>query len=123
MEMHLVHKNEKGNLTVVGLFIEEGDSPNPLLEKIWQELPAKVGKFGPIVSINLREFLPEDTSYYAYNGSLTTPPCSEAVQWLVVRKSIKASSKQIDAFAHIYRNNARPAQPLYNRKVEKLVSR
>jgi carbonic anhydrase len=72
--------------------------------------------------IDPKDFLPEDTSYFAYKGSLTTPPCSEGVQWLVVRKSIKASSKQIDAFARIYHNNARPPQPLYGRTIMKSAS-
>jgi carbonic anhydrase len=123
MEIHLVHKNEHGNLAVVGIFVEEGGHSNSLLEKISMELPTKAGSSGPDTMINPKDFLPDDTAYFAYPGSLTTPPCSEGVQWLVVKKSIRASSKQIGMFADRYHNNARPAQPLHGRTIARSASR
>lgn len=123
MELHLVHKDDQGRLAVVGIFIEESAKANLALDKIWRELPEQSGDRVPEVTINPKDLLPKDTGYYSYQGSLTTPPCSEGVSWYVIRNAVPASSNQIDKFTRIFRNNARPAQPLHGRTILRSASR
>jgi len=119
MEMHLVHKNADGELAVVGVFIEEG-SAHPVIDAIWPNLPTgetdePVACEGPIDPTGL---LPKKKAYYAFNGSLTTPPCSEGVAWHVMADPIQLSSEQILRFTGYYDNNARPVQPLNERAIQ-----
>jgi carbonic anhydrase len=122
MEMHLVHKDARGNLAVVGVFLEESDVPNKEFDTVLKSLPNKPGSSGPEIEVNPLALLPAERGYFAYKGSLTTPPCSEGVQWLVLRKSVRLSSKQIDAFTQLFSKNARPTQPVFSRKVNKSAS-
>lgn len=111
MEMHLVHKNSRGELAVVGIMLEKG-AHHMELEKIWQHMPSKINrevrKAG--VRIHASAFLPRDKSFHHFNGSLTTPPCSEGVKWYVMRNSIKLSDEQYEKFQTMIGNNARPIQ-------------
>jgi len=119
MEMHLVHQSADGHLAVVGVLFKEGKTPNPNFAKIIANLPASKGETKHLTeeSIELDLHLPTDNSAYHYTGSLTTPPCSENVQWVVLRDMISLTKDQIDAFAsHISPNN-RPVQPLNDRVV------
>ncbi|AFY58082.1 carbonic anhydrase [Rivularia sp. PCC 7116] len=111
MELHLVHKNEKGALAVVGVFLKEGKA-NPTLQKVWKAMPRKQGREKIIsnVSINASELLPENQDYYRYFGSLTTPPCSETVNWIVLKEPVIISSQQVQQFAKVFPMNARPVQ-------------
>ncbi|HEY9647259.1 MAG TPA: carbonic anhydrase family protein [Chroococcidiopsis sp.] len=118
MEMHLVHKNQQtGNLAVVGVLIKEG-AQHPALDKIWQHMPRKATPETtvPQVSVNAAQLLPaQKAHYYRYHGSLTTPPCSEVVNWIVLAQPIEASSQQIAQFKTAVGDNARPTQPLHRR--------
>ena len=116
MELHLVHKNKKGDLAVVGVFLKEGKS-NPTLQKIWQSLPIKENREQTVsnVKINAAELLPKDQDYYRYFGSLTTPPCSETVNWIVLKEPVEISSQQVKKFAQIFPMNARPVQVVKRR--------
>ena len=118
MEMHLVHKNDKGELAVVGVFFQLGDA-NPALEKLWSQMPEKGGEKKMLSGINLSaaDLLPANRSYAHFHGSLTTPPCSEGVNWFVINEPLQASKDQIAQFAKIIGNNARPVQELNNRFV------
>lgn len=117
MELHLVHQNQAGNFAVVGVFIEEG-AENYFLQQIWDHLPESEGeKTLEKLMVNAYNFLPENREYYSYDGSLTTPPCSEAVKWYVMTTPIEASAEQIEQFMEIYPMNARPVQPLHRRKI------
>jgi len=118
MECHLVHKNSDGNLLVVGVLIKPG-AENPLLAKLWSHLPAEAGQTSadPAIKFSIAELLPEDLSYYHYQGSLTTPPCSEGVRWYVLQTPVEASAEQIAAFTKLYPHNYRPVQPLFDRKI------
>jgi len=117
MEVHLVHKNAKGELAVVGLLINEGKE-NAVLAETWKNMPAKADEKKALSSkINAQDLLPSDHSYYRYTGSLTTPPCSEGVNWLVFTTPIEMSKAQIAAFKKIINKNARPVQPINARKV------
>ena len=113
MELHLVHKDAGGHMAVVGVMIAEG-AQNPAYEPILANMPAEEGEAEVIsgVTVNAADLLPADRSYYRYNGSLTTPPCTEGVKWFVMAAPVELSTSQIAAFRSIYDNNYRPVQPL-----------
>jgi carbonic anhydrase len=110
MVVHLVHKDEGGKLAVVALLIDEGVA-NSLIQNVWNNLPLE--KSDPVVPVSLldvTQLLPLSREYYTYMGSLTTPPCSEGVLWMVMKQPIKMSASQIAIFARLYPMNARPIQ-------------
>jgi len=118
MELHVVHQDKDGNLAVVVVLLNEGHS-NPMVNAVWSQLPQQEGQeiapeHGEIDALNL---LPANHRYYTFPGSLTTPPCSENVTWLVLATPMTLSKEQVAKFAAIYPNNARRVQPLYNRAV------
>ena len=118
MEAHLVHKDNTGDLTVVALMFEEGKA-NPELEKVWAEMPANANTVDPLDSkVDVTALLPENRDYYRFNGSLTTPPCTEGVRWIVMKNPVTASKEQIEKFAHIMHHpNNRPLQATNARPV------
>ena len=83
MELHLVHKNAANKLAVLGVMIQPG-AANPLLEALWQNMPAVEEENIPNIEIDVNALLPRDRSFYHYQGSLTTPPCSESVNWAIL---------------------------------------
>jgi carbonic anhydrase len=118
MVAHLVHKNAEGNLAVVAVLIKKGHA-NAFIKTLWAHLPSDEGTEAvpANVSIDASGLLPAQRGYYTYTGSLTTPPCSEGVTWFVLKAPIEFSSDQINRFAHFYKHNARPVQPLDGRVV------
>ncbi len=117
MEVHFVHKDGAGNLAVVGAFIEEGKH-NAAYDKIWRHMPKEAGKKKILLtSYNTPELLPKNKDYYRYPGSLTTPPCTESVTWLVLKTPIQLSKKQIDEYRAVLNHTNRPVQPLNNRLI------
>lgn len=119
MEAHLVHQSSDGQLAVVGVLMEEGEE-NAFISALWSNLPQQSGVDRVIqgVKINASALPPAEQSYYQYAGSLTTPPCSEGVNWMVLKQPIEVSKAQIQQFESIYSDNARPVQPLNNRQVK-----
>jgi carbonic anhydrase len=118
MVAHLVHKNAKGELAVVAVLIHQGGA-NTFLKPVFDNFPPK-GKPEQSVSgatLNLEEFLPQKRGYYTFDGSLTTPPCSEHVRWFVLKSPVNASAEQVRQFAARYPDDARPTQPLNDRQV------
>jgi carbonic anhydrase len=112
LEMHLVHADKDGNLAVVGVMFKEGKE-NESLAKLWAQLPHADEKSALKAKVNPSSLLPESRGYYRFDGSLTTPPCSEGVRWLVLKDPISASKEQIEAFAKVvHEHNARPVQPV-----------
>ncbi|HQR74241.1 MAG TPA: carbonic anhydrase family protein [Sulfurovum sp.] len=111
---HLVHQNPKTKqLAVIAVFFEEGKN-NPILDNI-------LGNIGQTIKVDPQDILPADTAhYYHYVGSLTTPPCSENVQWYLLKTPMTASKEQIEAFRKYYVDNERPVQKLFDRPVEAL---
>jgi carbonic anhydrase len=118
MEMHMVHQSDDGKLAVVGVLIEEG-AENRNIAKIIPYLPNAPGETKHLadVHIELNLQIPANREAYHYIGSLTTPPCSENVEWLVLKQKLKFSAAQIQAFSSRIHNNSRPVQPLNDRKI------
>jgi carbonic anhydrase len=117
MSVHLVHKDEQGRLAVVGLLFDKGP-PQPVLQKVWNNLPLEKNEEAQArVPLELADLLPADRRYFTYMGSLTTPPCSEGVQWIVMRQPVTLTQEQIDIFARIYPMNARPVQSASGRRI------
>jgi carbonic anhydrase len=119
MVAHLVHAAADGSAAVVAVLLDAGTAANPLVSRVWQYLPAQEGpeqNHGD-VQIDVTELLPADRGYYTFTGSLTTPPCTENVTWLVLKTPEPISQGQADAFGRLYPLNARPTQPLNGRDV------
>jgi carbonic anhydrase len=117
MEIHFVHSNDAGGLAVVGVLLKPGKS-NPAFAKIIAAMPA--GEGTPVqapAALKPLGLLPKARGYYHYTGSLTTPPCSETVKWMLLRQPIEVAARDIDAFAKLYPMNARPAQKINRRFV------
>ena len=112
MVAHMVHQNPKTKqLAVIAIFFKEGKK-NPMLDKI-------INGIGKEISVDPQNLLPADTKhYFHYVGSLTTPPCSENVQWFLLKQPDEASKEQIEAFRKYYVDNERPVQELYDRDIE-----
>ena len=120
-EIHFVHSTPDGKLAVVGVFIEEG-KVNPEFQKILAHSPNQVQDVTVQgVTINPINLLPSSSidrnKFFLYSGSLTTPPCTEGVNWYVLKKPIQLSKTQISTFETFYSDNARPNQPLNGRQV------
>ncbi|MDO6646230.1 carbonic anhydrase [Acinetobacter guillouiae] len=113
MELHLVHASDKGELAVVALMFQHG-LKNEKLKHIWNSLPKNVGESNQLYSKNKAEsYLPNNLEYYRFNGSLTTPPCSEGVRWVVFKEIQQASNEQIESFMELMGHpNNRPIQPI-----------
>ncbi len=118
MVAHLVHRDPEGRLAVVAVLLDRG-SAHPLVQQVWNNLPLEKGELLPAQSsLDLNHLLPEDKRYYAYMGSLTTPPCSEGVLWMVMQQPVPISLEQIKVFTHLYPMNARPIQSAAGRLIK-----
>ncbi|MBK6851593.1 MAG: carbonic anhydrase family protein [Burkholderiales bacterium] len=110
MVIHLVHKSLEGKLAVVAVLVEQGRN-HPVVQAVWNSLPLERNdELASPVPIDLNQLLPDDRRYYTYMGSLTTPPCSEGVLWMVIKQPTPLSPEQIALFARLYPMNARPIQ-------------
>ncbi len=116
MEIHLVHQDRKGHVVVIGVLVEAG-TPNQSLAGLWTMLPMRAGELGSEYPLNPQELIPPNSRHFSYHGSLTTPPCTEGVQWIVLRDTISMSPEQIAQFISVVGHNARPIQPIHDRKV------
>jgi carbonic anhydrase len=118
MTLHLVHMDENGKLAVVAVLLQEGED-NALVRELWNHLPREKEKeeLFDKIQIDISSTLPTDRGYYTFSGSLTTPPCSEDVKWFVLKHPVTISAAEINQFSQLYRNDARPTQPLYDRVV------
>jgi len=117
MEIHFVHRGPGNDLLgVVAVLVEHGAS-NEALEAVLANMPAEAGTSRAVegATVQPHRLLPAERGHLRYEGSLTTPPCSENVDWAVLTRPIQASPAQVDAFERLYANNARPLQPLHRR--------
>ncbi len=118
MSIHLVHRDAQGRLAVVGLVAEEGPE-HPAVQSVWNHLPLERGEFvAASVEFDPAALLPRRRGYYTYMGSLTTPPCTEGVLWIVMQQPIQVSPQQLAIFARLHPMNARPIQPLQGRVIK-----
>lgn len=118
MVVHLVHKDLDNQLAVIAILLEQGKE-QPVIQSIWNNMPLEVNQeVTPTVAIDLNRLLPENRAYWTYMGSLTTPPCTEDVMWIVFKQPVPVSEDQVAIFSRLYRNNARPIQPPNNRLVK-----
>jgi carbonic anhydrase len=118
MGVHLVHKDAEGRIAIVAVLLERGGA-QPVVQAVWNNLPLE--KHEPAragVPLDPSRLLPEDKRYYTYMGSLTTPPCSEGVLWMVMKQAVPISPEQIAIFAHLYPMNARPIQQAQGRLIK-----
>ena len=117
-ELHLVHQGPDDALAVIGVMIERGQE-NRALAPLWEHLPPTPGEEREVesVRVNAAELLPSNHRRYRYPGSLTTPPCTEGVKWLVLEQPIRMSAEQIQALQSIIGTTNRPVQPLGNREL------
>jgi carbonic anhydrase len=119
LSLHLVHADADGRLAVVAVLLDQG-AENPQVLDLWRHLP-KVKEHEELakeVAINAAKLLPAERGYYSFEGSLTTPPCSENVTWLVLKQPLAVSTGEIDRFAKVYPDDARPSQPIGDRVVK-----
>ena len=120
MDAHLVHKSADGKLAVVAvrMTMDQGEA-NATMATIWEHLPVKTGDHDQITgTINPGGLLPADRRYWTYMGSLTTPPCTENVRWLVMQQTVNISREELRQFSAIYKINSRPLQDAHGRKIE-----
>jgi carbonic anhydrase len=117
MSAHLVHRDAQGNLAIVALLFDRGPA-NAVVQTVWNNLPLEQGQEVPArAALPLQDLLPDDRRYFTYMGSLTTPPCTEGVRWVVMRQPVTLSAEQIELFARIYPMNARPVQQMAGRRI------
>ncbi|HET9208325.1 MAG TPA: carbonic anhydrase family protein [Burkholderiaceae bacterium] len=118
MVAHLVHKDLEGRLAVVAVLLERGGA-HALVQTVWNNLPLEKGEeLAARATLDLNHLLPKDPRYFTYMGSLTTPPCSEGVLWMVMQQPVTVSAEQIDVFARLYPMNARPLQQASGRLIK-----
>ena len=119
MEAHFVHADKDGNLAVIAVMFKEGRH-NEELEKAWSQMPAQAGDKHALASqLDANRLLPGG-QYYRFNGSLTTPPCTEGVRWMVMKRIQSASREQIERFMKVMQHpNNRPVQPVNARLIVK----
>jgi carbonic anhydrase len=119
MSLHIVHADAQGGLAVVGVLLDPGRE-NPLLRELWSHLPREKEKeqLEATVLVNVADLLPADHGYYTFEGSLTTPPCTEDVTWFVLKQPVSVSADEAQRFSRIYNNDARPTQPVNDRVVK-----
>lgn len=118
MSAHLVHRDPDGRLAVVALLLDRG-APALVVQQVWNNLPLEKHEAATASApIDLAQLLPADRRYYTYMGSLTTPPCTEGVLWIVMQQPVPVSPEQIDIFARLYPMNARPVQSAAGRLIK-----
>lgn len=117
LNAHFVHKNAAGKLAVVGVFFALGKE-NAALKEAFAVLPRKAGDSAKLAALDPAAVLPADRAYYAYAGSLTTPPCSEGVRWQVLKTPVEISAAQFASYKALYPLNARPLQKLNGRTIQ-----
>lgn len=119
MELHLVHKNKEGEFLVIGVMVKDSKL-NRVLDAIFKNAPEEEGEKNIKEAVDINLLLPKNRDYYLYSGSLTTPPCTEGVTWIVLKTPITTSSENIEKFRNIMKHpNNRPVQPLNGRFIIK----
>lgn len=114
-ELHIVHKNAQGQLAVIGILLDEG-AENLAYRPLVTHLPGHESpEAAQGVKVDLTALLPKAHTTFRYDGSLTAPPCTEGVSWLVMTTPVQVSAQQIAALEKVFKGNNRPLQPLNGR--------
>ncbi len=114
-ELHIVHKNTEGKLAVVGILLQAGQA-NPAYDSFISHLPkTETPETAVSAKIDVGALLPSNHTTYRYAGSLTTPPCTEGVTWIVMKTPVQLSTAQLAQLAAVHNHNNRPVQPLNQR--------
>lgn len=119
LSAQLVHRDDKGRVAILAVLLNQGEASQPVIQKIWNHLPLE--RLTPEQvpdGLDLQALLPGNRAYFTYMGSLTTPPCSEDVLWLVMREPVSVTAQQLAVFSRLYPMNARPVQPAAGRIVK-----
>lgn len=116
MELQLTHKNDNGDTVIMSVMFNV-DEPNQAIQNLWESFPTMEDSSMPLFSpVDINQLIPEDKTYWRYNGSLTTPPCSEGIAWIILKTPVTLSAEQLDKFKYAMRHaNNRPLQPLNGR--------
>ena len=118
MVVHLVHQDDSNHLAVVAVLVDEGETTDPLLKQLIKFLPKRPGEPQQYPEqIDVNQLLPDKKDYYTYKGSLTTPPCTEEVKWIILKQHQSIDANQLIEYQKLYPRNARPLQPLNDREV------
>jgi carbonic anhydrase len=119
MAAHLLHKSQSGQLLALVVLFRTG-AENPLLAEVLPRIPAhKDGDHAhPDVLVSAAALLPAWRSYYRYSGSVTAAPCTEGVEWVVMKQAVELSTAQLATWRKRYADNARAVQPLNGRTVQ-----
>jgi len=118
MVVHMVHKSYDGKTAVLAVLLERG-AANPMIQTVWNNLPLeKLTTVTPSIVLDVNEILPARRDYFTYMGSLTEPPCTENVLWIVMKQPMTASPQQMALFSRLYPFNARPVQAGNGRMVK-----
>ncbi|MCG6940186.1 MAG: carbonic anhydrase family protein [Thiohalocapsa sp.] len=118
-ELQLIHANNRGDIAVVAVPLIAGPRVNQILRRVLENAPSRPGQsfYGRNVGVNPLFMLPGRKDYYAYEGSLTRPPCTEGVHWFVMRTPVEVAAVDLNRLASLVGRNARPLQRLGNRRV------
>lgn len=114
---HLVHKSDAGELAVIGVLMNKG-AANAAVSKIWEVMPKEEKTVSVDFTLSGKELTGDQSGYYTFPGSLTTPPCSEGVRWFVLTNQPSIGADQIAAFQELFPMNARPLQPVNDREIK-----
>lgn len=122
MSLHLLHRDAEGRLAMLALQLRRNpgdETDQPVLQRFWNHLPLeKQVTEKASVPADLAQLLPVDRAYFSFMGSLTTPPCTEGVLWLVMRDPLPVSTQQLAVMERLYPANARPVQPAGGRIIK-----
>ncbi len=118
LEAHFVHASKDGKLAVVAVLVSEG-AGSDFIQKVVDHMPASKSDVQKVAGVSLSglDFIPSQNGHFGFKGSLTTPPCTEGVQWLMMKAQTTASKAQIDALHAVMHDNNRPVQPLNGRTI------
>ncbi|MEV0074995.1 carbonic anhydrase family protein [Nocardia neocaledoniensis] len=116
MELHLVHADQAGRLAVLAVLLRAQTAPSPLTA-VLTAAPDRVGATRTLSNIDPSAFLPDNRTQFRYEGSLTTPPCTEGVAWIVLRDPSPVAVSDVERYRALFPHTNRPVQPRYDRPI------
>lgn len=119
MAAHLLHKSTSGQLLALVVLFRTG-AEHPLMNTLIPLIPAKADgdHMRADITVDATQLLPAQRGYFRYSGSVTAPPCTEGVEWIVLKQAVELSAAQLERYRQRFADNARPVQPLHQRMVQ-----